>query len=353
MRLIYSFLILGLLACSSEPSNSTATAESTESDTPAEVQENKPTLQYSIELMDESVANLFGDRPEFEELFSGMSWSEGPLWLDELQTIICSDVPNNRILSWNANDGYQPWLENSGFRPGDSPSSESGSNGLILDAEGRLVLCQHGLRQVARMDATLDDPQSNFTTLADNYEGKRFNSPNDLVYDSSGVLYFTDPPYGLNGQDEDPDKELDFNGVYRLDPDGSVNLLIENLTRPNGIGLSPDERMLYVAVSDPEAAKIYAYLLTEDKRIQEEFWVLDLTEEVALAEGLPDGLEVARDGKIYATGPGGVWVISPGGVPLAQVHTGFKISNVELDSKEEYLYMTSDPYLVRVKLHEP
>lgn len=352
MRLIYLILFLGIFACTSEAPKEEASADTAEEITtaPEEVAEDPP-LQYSIEIMEESVADLFGETPEFEELFGGMSWSEGPLWLEELQTIICSDVPNNQILSWNATDGYAIWLENSGFGPGDSPSSESGSNGLILDAEGRLVLCQHGLRQVARMDAVLDAPKASFTTLADNFEGKRFNSPNDLVYDSSGVLYFTDPPYGLSGQDDSADKELDFNGVYRLDPNGSVSLLLRDLTRPNGIGLSPDQKVLYVAVSDPEAAKIYAYLLQEDKTIQEELWVLDLTEHVPLAAGLPDGLEVARDGKIYATGPGGVWVISPGGVPLAQVHTGFAIANVELDDKEEYLYMTSDPYLVRVKLH--
>src|SRR5262249_21191463 len=139
---------------------------------------------------------------------------------------------------------------------------EPGSNGLTVDSLGRLVLCEHGDRRVSR-----EEKDGTKTTLADRYEGKRFNSPNDLVYKSNGDLYFTDPPYGLEGRNDDPKKELSFNGVYRLSKDGKLTLLTKDLTFPNGIAFSPDEKTLYIAVSDPKHAVWMAYDVKEDGTI--------------------------------------------------------------------------------------
>ncbi|MEM8585494.1 MAG: SMP-30/gluconolactonase/LRE family protein [Bacteroidota bacterium] len=353
MKRLSSFLAtLMLFACGqnqSQTGDSTDSNRTPEDAPPAEVQNQESPPRFAIDIMHENGQDVFGQQPEITSLFGGMEWSEGPLWLPEQGLIICSDVPNNHIQAWDEANGSRVWLSKSGkTTEGNQP--EPGSNGLILDADGHLVACQHGNRQVARMLASLDDPKAEWEVLADNFEGKRLNSPNDLVYDSTGQLYFTDPPYGLAGQDDDPAKELDFSGVYRIDENGELSLLIQDLRRPNGIGLSPDGQTLYVANSDVEEAIIRAYALDQNHQIESELWTLDLTDRTADLPGLPDGLEVARDGQIFATGPGGLWVITPEGTPLVRLSTNYAVSNVELDTKEEYLYMTSDPYLVRVKL---
>ncbi|MEO0627179.1 MAG: SMP-30/gluconolactonase/LRE family protein [Bacteroidota bacterium] len=351
-RLFSFFTILTLFSCGQDQSqadNSTDNSRESENSPPAEVQNQEPPPRFAIDIMHEGGQEIFGAAPEISSLFGGMTWSEGPLWLPEQQLIICSDVPNNHIQAWDETNGQRIWLNKSGKTTvNDDP--EPGSNGLILDADGNLVACQHGNRQVARMLAPLEAPKAEWEVLASEYEGKQLNSPNDLVYDSTGHLFFTDPPYGLAGQDDDPAKELDFNGVYRIDPGGELSLLIQDLRRPNGIGLSPDGQTLYVANSDAEEAIIRAYSLDENLEVESVVWTLDLTERTEDLAGLPDGLEIARDGRIFATGPGGVWVIQPDGTPLVRLSTGYAVSNVELDTKEEYLYMTSDPYLVRVKL---
>ncbi|MEM6397316.1 MAG: SMP-30/gluconolactonase/LRE family protein [Bacteroidota bacterium] len=359
---LYGLLILLFLAsCGSEDSTDNSSMSDDgerENDLPApaglasaggEVQKEETPPRFAVDVLDERGEGIFGFPPEIDTLFGGMSWSEGPLWLPKQQMIICSDVPNNHILSWREGEGKKVWLANSGI-DGSTDSPEPGSNGLILDSDGRLVACRHGSRQVARLLSPLDDPIAEWEVLADNFRGRKLNSPNDLVYDSTGQLYFTDPPYGLAGQDDDPTKEMDFNGVYRIGQSGDLELLTSDLRRPNGIALSPDGRTLYIANSDAEEAIIIAYELDIGGQLSAISWTLDLTHRTTELPGLPDGLEVAQNGQIFATGPGGVWVIDPDGTPLVRLSTGYPISNVELDAEEEYLYMTSDPYLVRAKL---
>ena len=224
-----------------------------------------------------------------------------------------------------------------------------GGSYLILDQEGRLVLCQHGDRRLARMNASLTTPDTSFVTIVDQYENKRFNSPNDVVQSSSGDYYFTDPPYGLAGQDEDSLKEQAHNGVYKLSTDGTLTLLTDELTRPNGITLSPDEKTLYVANSDPDMALWMAYDLTEEG-IENGRVLLDVTDMIGeLRKGLPDGLKVNDDGVLFATGPGGVLVITPEGKHIGTIMTEFKTANCAFNSDKTALYMTTDDYLTRLK----
>ena len=198
--------------------------------------------------------------PRVERIAEGFDWSEGPVWDRRGGFLLFSDVPRNTVFKWQQGKGVNVFLKPSGYTGTTPRGGEPGSNGLLMDSQGRLILCQHGDRRVARLEAG-----GTFTTLADRYNGKRFNSPNDGVFKSNGDLYFTDPPYGLIGLNADPAKELDFNGVYRLSAsDGKVTLLTREMTFPNGIAFSPDEKTLYVANSDPKKAIWMAFPVQDD-----------------------------------------------------------------------------------------
>lgn len=209
----------------------------------------------------------------------------------------------------------QLYLHPSGNSAGDR-EGEEGSNGLLLNAEGELILCQHGDRRIAKMTAPLDAPRAEFISLVEKFDGKRFNSPNDAVFDADGHLYFTDPPYGLPKKMEDPSKEISFQGVYRLAPDGAVFLMTDRLSRPNGIAFSPDFRKCYIANSDPNHAVWMVYDVSAEKELENGRIFFDATDRVEGRKGLPDGLKVRSDGIIFATGPGGVYIFSPAGKHL-------------------------------------
>ncbi|MHA7130857.1 SMP-30/gluconolactonase/LRE family protein [Algoriphagus namhaensis] len=301
----------------------------------------------SIERLDPRINDLIAEDAQIEILASGFDWSEGPLWLEDQQALIFSDVPANKIYRWSEKDSLSVFLEPSGYFGERTDKKEPGSNGLTLDQDGNLLLCQHGLRQVGRMMKPLTNPKPEYETLASEWEGKKFNSPNDLVVHSNGGIYFTDPPYGLDDWDV---KELDFQGVYCL-MDGELTLQIDSLYRPNGVALSPDEKILYVAQSDFEAARYYAYDLDENGEVIAGKILLDVT--YLLAEGkkgLPDGLKVHSSGSIFATGPGGVLVISKEGEILGTIRTGQSTANCAFDTDENYLYMTADMHLMRIKI---
>ena len=212
-----------------------------------------------IEVIDKELNQVLDPTSKLEILSEGHDWTEGPLWLEGSKTLLFSDIPRNTVYSWDKENGTKEYLKPSGFTGAHFEGSEPGANGLLLDPEGYLVLCQHGNRQVARMNSDLDSPKPEFTTLINTFDGKKLNSPNDAVYDSNGNLFFTDPPYGLPKQMEDPEKELKFQGVYRYDPSGDLHIMDAELSRPNGIAFSPDEKTLYVANSDPDRAIWMAY----------------------------------------------------------------------------------------------
>ena len=302
----------------------------------------------SVERLDSAINSLITSEAKIEVLASGFEWAEGPLWLEEQQAVIFTDVPTNKIWKWTEKDSLSLYLSPSGYLGDRTDKREPGANGLTLDAVGNLILCQHGERQVGKMLASLDAPRSEFEALATGYQGKRFNSPNDLVYNSTGQLFFTDPPYGMDPWDE---KQLDFQGVYRLDADGKVNLLVDTLSRPNGIALSPDQNTLYIAQSDPEKARYYAYDLDENGNVISGKVFFDATSlRSETRKGLPDGLKVHSSGILLATGPGGVLVISPEGKHLGTILTENGTANCGFDSGEKYLYMTADSYLMRIAL---
>jgi gluconolactonase len=285
-----------------------------------------------------------------EILATGFDWSEGPVWIPSHSLLLFSDVPTNRIYSWREGDTTAAvFLEPSGYTGQTPRGGEPGSNGLTLDSGGRLVLCQHGDRRMARLDAPFDRPEPNFTTLADVYDGKRFNSPNDAVYDSRGNLYFTDPPYGLEGNVNDPAKELPYQGIYEVTPEGEVRLL-DTLSRPNGIALSPDETKLYVANSDPQRAVWMVYDLDPDAGTSNGRVFLDAGTRRNEGPGLPDGLKVDRRGLIFATGPGGVWVISPQAELLGIIKTGQATANCAFNEAQDMLFIAADSLLLRVRL---
>jgi gluconolactonase len=226
---------------------------------------------------------------------------------------------------------------------------EPGSNGLAFDFEGRLLLCEHGDRRIARLE-----PDGQKTTLAARYQGKRLNSPNDLVFKSDGSIYFTDPPFGLPGTFDDPEKELPFQGVYRLSPEGALTLLTKELRAPNGIGFSPDEKTLYVSNADREHAVWMAFDVLEDGALGPGRVFFDATEWARSKKGVPDGLDVDRDGNLFAAGPGGIHVIAPDATHLGSFEIDVPTANSawgeDWGSDGSYLYIAADTAIYRVPL---
>lgn len=311
----------------------------------AQEKSSRPTLG-TIERMDSRFDRLVPTGARVERIAEGFDWSEGPVWDRDHNRLLFSDVPMNTVFQWKDGEGVSVFLKPSGYTGQTPRGGEPGSNGLLMDARGRLVLCQHGDRRVARRDGEA------FTTIADRYMGKRFNSPNDGAYKSNGDLYFTDPPYGLLGLNKDPAKEIPYNGVYRVSAaDGAVTLLTKEMTFPNGIAFSPDEKTLYVANSDPARAIWMAFPVRDDGTLGQGRIFADVTSSVSREKkGLPDGMKVDASGNLFATGPGGVLVFAPDGTHLGTFATGEATANCGWGEDGSVLYITADMYIGRVKL---
>ena len=276
-----------------------------------------------------------------EKLADGFSFTEGPVWIREESRLLFSDIRDNVLYQWTEAEGASPLIDP--VFEGDLTGRGSvSSNGLTLDAEGRLIICEHGNRLISRLES-----DGTRTTLVDNYQGRRLNSPNDAVYGSDGSLYFTDPPYGLEGAEESPLRELDFNGIYRLTPDGELELLYADQTRPNGIALSPDETTLYVANSDANQKVWYAYDVGDDGLSNPRVFY-DVNDQTA--GGAADGMKVDDAGNIFATGPGGVWVFAPDGTHLGSIQPDEVPANVGWGDDGRTLYMTAQTGLYRIRL---
>jgi gluconolactonase len=293
---------------------------------------------------DSRIDRLIPAGARLEVLASGFDWSEGPVWIPDGQYLLFSDIPRNSVMKWKEGEGASLFLKPAGYTGATDYGREPGSNGLLLDSQGRLVSCEHGDRRVSVMTKN-----GGKRTLVDNYQDKRLNSPNDGVYKSNGDLYFTDPPYGLPKRWDDPRRELDFCGVYRLSRSGELTLLTKEMTRPNGIAFSPDEKTLYVAQSDPKAAIWKAFSVKPDGTLGNGRVFFDATDKVGKLPGLPDGLKVDRDGNLFATGPGGVYVFAPDGTMLGRISTGERTANCAWGDDGSTLYITADMYLCRIK----
>lgn len=297
-----------------------------------------------IERLDPRFDAIIPPGAVLEKLAEGFEWSEGPVWVRDGGYVLFSDIPRNSVMRWKEGEGITLFLKPSGYTGGARRGGEPGSNGLLLDSSGRLVLCQHGDRRVARLEK-----DGLWTTLADRYRGKRLNSPNDAVFKSNGDLYFTDPPYGLEGEARKTLGELGFCGVYRLSTDNRLTLLTDQMTRPNGIAFSPDEKTLYVAQSDPKQAIWRAFDVTEDGLITNGRVFFNATEWVGKLKGLPDGMTVDQSGNLFATGPGGVNVFASDGTLLGRINSGEATANCTFGDDGSVLYITADMYLCRIR----
>lgn len=335
MRTIFILSLLVLLGCRNE-----------------KVKKSKvPKERFFVEILDPEALQIISSNAEIRELASGHSWTEGPLWIEEGNYLLFSDIPKNKIFKLDSDGKTTEFLYPSGYTGAIARGGEIGSNGLLLNQDGDLVLLQHGDRRIAKMDATLNSPKPKYITLVDRYNGKKFNSPNDGVFDNDGNLYFTDPPYGLQDGVNDLSKELDFQGVFCLKTSGELKL-IDTLTRPNGIALSHDGSELYVAVSDPEHAVWYRYDVVVPGTVKNRTLFFDVTDVVGIKgqQGLPDGMKMHSKGYLFATGPGGVWVFNGKGVPIARIFTGEATSNCAFSKNEKTLFMTADDYVLRMDL---
>lgn len=307
----------------------------------------------SFESMDPAFSSIVSSNASIEILGKGYEWSEGPVWVPEQKMLLFSDVPNNVVHKWAEGKEVEVYLTPSGYTGSvENYSGEPGSNGLTISPDGKLVLCQHGDRRVAQMDADLSSPQAKFITLSDNYEGKKLSSPNDVAFRKNGDMFFTDPPYGLPNQAEDSTKETAHNGVYKMSG-GKTTLLVDSLTRPNGIAFLPGEKTFLVANSDPEKAHWYAFDLDENDSVTNARIFYDATPSSRAGDkGLPDGLKVDEKGNVFATGPGGIWVFNSEGKALGRIKLTEAAANCALTEDGKTLFVTADMYLLRVRLRD-
>ena len=312
-----------------------------------------------IEKLDGALDHLVSANATVEKIASGFDkWTEGPVWTHS-GTLMFAEIPGNNIIEWGPGQKARVFLHPSGYE-GSAPfkGPEPGSNGMTVDTQGRLTIAGHARRNVWRLEK--NDPKGQITVLADSYQGKRLNSPNDLVYKSDGSLYFTDPPYGLVTQsDQDPEKQLTVNGVYRIprardqragaQPDRSLlQLLIKDLPRPNGIAFSPDEKTLYV--SDSQKNVWMSYRVQPDGSVSHGKVICDANG--AKGFGGPDGIKVDREGNVWGSGPGGVWILSSTGKHLGTIHTPERAANVAFgDADGKTLYIAASTSVYRIRLN--
>ena len=318
-------------------------------------------LRLKIERLDPGLDLIVTEQPAFEKVATGpgFKWTEGPIWIPS-GYLLFAEIPSNSIRKWSASSGTSVFLQPSGWKESTPyTGTEPGSNGMTLDGRGRLTVAGHAQRDVWRLERV--DAQAPVTLLADNYQGKRLNSPNDLVYKSDGTLYFTDPPYGLPKQDSDPSKQLPFNGVYRLpgaqlqkpgSPPvrGQLQLLIKDIPRPNGICFSPDEKYLYVNNSEPKKFWM-RYTVQADGSLANGKVFFDASSDSRV--GAPDGMKVDQKGNLYSAGPGGVWIFSPEGKHLGTLDIPERVGNVAFggaDHKTLYVAASSSIYRVSLKI---
>ena len=303
-----------------------------------------------VQVNDPAMLQIVAADAQFEVLAEGFRWAEGPVVEPKTGNVLFSDVPQNTVWRWQQGKGASPYLKPSGYSQlNQAPNLAEGSNGLIFNQQGQLVLAQHGDRRLAVLNG-INQGRPDYQTLVTDYQGKALNSPNDLVQHNSGAYYFTDPPYGLKNADQSEQKQLSFNGVYRFEPGKPLQLLTDKLTRPNGLAFSPDQQFLYVANSDPQAAQWWRYAVKADGTLGAAELFFDATDKVATEAGLPDGLKVLKSGHLLATGPGGVWLFDAKAHHLGTIRTGVAAANVALSPDQQWLYVTASSYLLRIRL---
>jgi len=323
----------------------------------------------SVEIYHPQALNFITKKTLISVRGKGFSWVEGPVWIKEHNFLLFTDIPKNIIRKFDIENGTSVYLENVGF---DKPSNKGpGANGLLVNKQNQLVMMRTGSRAIAVMDSDINAPKNSFTTLASHYQNMQLNGTNDGVMHSDGSIYFTDPPIGLDfvfdnnsqlvAKDRHANKVLNkriqetpYAGIYRLSTSGELTLLNDTLTVPNGIGLSPDEKTLYVAVSDKKASAWFAFDVRENGTLTNKQKFYDTQHLIGKEgdQGYPDGMAVHSSGVIFATGPGGVWLFDQQGKVLAKIKTGLLTSNCTFSTDEQYLFITADDYLLSIPLNK-
>lgn len=303
----------------------------------------------TIERWDPAIDALVPKDARIEKLATGFGWAEGPVWVSKGSYLLFTDVPGNKMWKWSEKGGLELFLDPSGgINPDPAIWREAGANGLYPDGPDSILLADTGNRMIARMNLATKQK----TPVATQFDGHKLSTPNDVVRTRAGIVFFTDPPYGFRKFDAAEQKELPFNGVYRVATDGKVTVIEKELTRPNGVALSPDERTLYVAQSEPKRAIIMAYTLDANAMVTGSRVFHDATDlATAGGSGLTDGLTVAADGTLFASAPGGVLVLSKEGKRLGRISTGLTIANCKFGDDGRTLYLTSSNMLARIRLN--
>jgi gluconolactonase len=303
----------------------------------------------TIEFISDELSAIIKKGATVEIIGEGFQFTEGPLWFKQEKMLLVSDIPANTVYKWTEANGKEEYLKPGGYTDTTRRGGFMGPNGLLLSPDGKLWLCQHGDRRIARMNAPLNSPVANFNTVAGAYDGKRLNSPNDLFLSQDGDLYFTDPSYGFEKGSNDPKKEIPFQGVYKMDKAGIVTLLLDSLEQPNGIGIMPDGKTLLVSNSDNRKKRWYAYALAPDGSLTKGKIFYDASNE--RAPGLCDGFKIDKKGNVFAAGPGGVWIFAKTGKLIGKIKLeGVTASNCALTPDGKTIYITAVQYLLRVKM---
>lgn len=304
----------------------------------------------TVERIDPGFNTLVSKTAKAEILADGFLWSEGPLWIERYKMFLFSDVKKNVIYKWTKEKGKEIYLSSSGYTGKKPRGGELGSNGLGLNTKGQLVICQDGDRAVSIMDAPLDKPKTKFIRLATGYQGKKFDSPNDLAFLSNGDIYFTDPPYGLEKNVDDPLKEAKYQGVYKISAGGKVTLLTDTLTRPNGIAFFPGGKSILISNSDQGKANWYIYDLDKNGLLTHGRIFYSANAATKTATGMPDGMKIDKKGNVFTSGPGGLWVFTKTGKLLGKMIFNDVVSNCSFSADETTLYVTSNHRVLKVSL---
>jgi len=305
-------------------------------------------VNVQVERDDPAIDGIVPANAKLYKVAEGFEFTEGPIWVRERDALLFSDPNHNTIYEYTEQGSLSIFRDKSGYDGADiAEYTQPGSNGLTLDRQGRLTINEHGRRRVSRLE-----PNGSLTVLADRYEGKRLNSPNDLVYRSDGTLYFTDPPFGLPKFFDDPRKELPFSGVFSW-RDGQLRLLTRELKGPNGIVFSPDEKYLYVSNWDPAAKTVTRYPVSHDGTLGKGVVLIDLTQQIPGEEAL-DGMKADIQGNLYLSAPGGVWIYDAQGRHLGTIRAPRPVHNFAWGGKDgRTLYLCARSALYRIDLLQP
>ena len=311
-------------------------------------QEQKPPVG-SVEFLSPELNSLIKKDAKVEVVADGFQFTEGPLWFDKQKMLLFSDVPANTIYKWSEARGKEVYLKPSGYTSTEPRGGFMGSNALALYTDGKLLICQHGDRRIAKMNAPINTPKTNFATVVGEYNGKKINSPNDLFVTASGDIYFTDPSYGFERGGNDPKKEIPYQGVYKVNKSGQVTLLVDSIEQPNGISIFPGGKTMIISNSDDRKKRWYLYDITSNGSLTNGRVFYDVSNEKGM--GGCDGLKIDKAGNVFAAGPGGIWIFTKAGKLIGQIKlNGITAANCAFTPDSKTIFITATNYLLRVKL---